>query len=457
MLFVMGVQAPSGRRRGAPGPTAQTEVKLCPQCGAQYPAAYKVCPRDRATLELLGGAADDDPMIGEVLASAFCITGVLGEGGMGRVYEAEHVRLPRRYAVKVIASHLARHHEAVGRFEREAQAAARVVHPNVLDVVDVVRAKDGRPCIIAEFLDGEELGDFLDQGNRLEPAQAIEVCRQACRALTAAHGQGIVHRDLKPANLFMCRRPDGELLVKVLDFGVAKMGDGASLTKTGTVVGTPSYMAPEQARGLPSVDGRADVYSMGAVLYRMLGGRPPFDHDDPASILLAVVNEPPTPLRQLNPAVSPALERIVAAAMTKEPEHRYPSAAAFESALASYAKQAEVGERTAPLGVAPAPAPSYPQLLAHSPTLPTHSPTLPEAPQRSTIASGAPPAGPSVMTVVVGAALVGVAILALVGAILVLVSSRRDLGDSTGLLATLFFAIVATAGAAFAASMRQKR
>ncbi len=454
MLREMGVQAPTGRRRGAPGPTAQTEVKICPQCGGQYPAAYKVCPRDRAVLEILGGAPEDDPMIGEVLASAFCITGVLGEGGMGRVYEAEHVRLPRRYAVKVIAQHLARHPEAVGRFEREAQAAARVIHPNVLDVVDVVRARDGRPCIIAEFLDGEELGEFLDRGNRLEPVQAVEVCRQACRALTAAHAQGIVHRDLKPANLFMCKRPDGELLVKVLDFGVAKMGDGASLTKTGTVVGTPSYMAPEQARGLPSVDGRADVYSMGAVLYRMLGGRPPFDHDDPASILLAVVNEPPVPLRQLNPNVSPALERIVMAAMTKEPEQRYPSAAAFEAALASFAKTFEHGERTAPLGVAPAAAPSVLQV----PVVPlVHSATMPDPP-RATLPN-TPPAtsAPSVVGVVIAAALVGVAILAAVGAILVLVSSKRELGDSTGLLATLFFAIVATAGAAFVATLRRKR
>lgn len=271
---------------------------------------------------------------------------------MGRVYEAEHVRLPRKFAVKVVAPELARNAEALGRMEREAQAASRVLHPNVLDVVDVVRVHDGRPCMVTELLEGEELGVMLDRVNKLPLLQAIDICKQTCRGLSAAHAQGIVHRDLKPANLFLCHREGEPSVLKILDFGVAKMMDGAQLTRFGTVVGTPTYMAPEQARGAPDVDARADVYGVGAVLYHLVAGQPPFEDDEPARILSRVVMDNPRPMRQIDPSIPPALEAIVSRAMAKQPQDRTATVKALEAeltALQTYLENAARAQHAPPV------------------------------------------------------------------------------------------------------------
>jgi tRNA A-37 threonylcarbamoyl transferase component Bud32 len=316
------------------------QSKRCPKCGEGYPFDFRVCPKDGTAL-VVELTAQEDPLIGELIGDTYCITGVVGEGGMASVYEAEHARLPKRFAVKVLLAELARNAEAIGRFEREAQAAARIIHPHVLDVVDVLHTSDGRPCLVTELMEGEELGSLFDRVHKLAPVPAIEICRQAARGLAAAHANGVVHRDLKPANLFLCRREDGGFHVKILDFGVAKMTDGANLTRVGTVVGTPAYMAPEQARGLPDVDARADVYAIGAVLYQLVSGHPPFEEGDPAKVLLKVATESPPPLRSIDPTIPLPVCHLVARAMAHSVHERIPSAAELARALAELGKDLE--------------------------------------------------------------------------------------------------------------------
>ena len=327
------VDDPQSRGRRVAGGEAPT--RRCPMCGAQYPLDFKVCPKDATSLDM-PASSGEDPLIGEVLAGSFCITGVLGSGGMGRVYEAEHVRLPRRFAVKIMHEQLASYPEAVARFEREAQAVARVVSENVFDVVDVVRAKDGRPCIVSELLEGEELGDLLDRQGKLPLITGIAIARQVCRGLAAAHAVGVVHRDLKPSNLFVQKRDNGGLNVKILDFGVAKVTDGAALTHTGMVVGTPAYMAPEQARGSSNVDARVDIYAVGALLYRMLTGAPPFPEEDAAHTLTRLLTEDPPRPRDIDRSIPEGVEALIQRAMARAPEDRPATVQDLDRLLSSF-------------------------------------------------------------------------------------------------------------------------
>lgn len=430
-----------------PASEADEQKKRCSTCGSEYPSDYKVCPKDGTRLET-PRADDDDPLVGEVLAGSFLIVGVVGEGGMGRVYEAEHVRLPRRFAVKVIAEQFARHQEAMGRFEREAQAAARVHHPNVLDVVDVVRAADNRPCIVTELLEGEELGVALERRKKLPVAEAVDIIRQACLGLAAAHAEGIVHRDLKPSNLFLCTRREGGHAVKVLDFGVAKVTDGAALTRVGTVVGTPAYMAPEQARGLPGVDARADVYAIGAVLYHLVTGRPPFDDDEPGRILMRVATERPAPVRRIDPGIPEMLELIIQGAMAPDPSQRFASASELESQLAAFASDAERAAR-APARQTPAP---------HSPTLvdPLPPVVVAPAPVAAAPARPEPPARGARPPAASGFAAAAAAAFAVIGIVVVLVSDRKELFESRFALAGIFAAVVAAAVVALVLGSRAR-
>ncbi len=273
-------------------------------------------------------------MVGQLLSGTYEILRVIGEGGMGRVYEARHSRLAnKRFAVKMLHQELARQSEVVTRFQREAEAASGLSHPNVVGVFDVNTAPDGRPYIVAELLEGEQLGDHLDRRQKLPISEAIPIVRQVCRALSVAHQNGIVHRDVKPENVFLLGGQGG---VKVLDFGISKISEGADqLTKTGMVMGTPDYMAPEQARG-DRVDARADVYAVGAILYRALTGRKPFEGLDPmATLTAALVQEPPRP-SSIETSIPIALEMVIQHAMAKEPRERFQSMDELDQALVGF-------------------------------------------------------------------------------------------------------------------------
>jgi serine/threonine protein kinase len=304
--------------------------RRCPACDRRFPAAFKVCPHDATPLQ--DAPDDEDPMIGAVLGGSYEVIRMVGEGGMGRVYEARHQRLTtKRFAVKMLHPDLARQPEVVTRFQREAEASSVLSHPNVVDVFDVSSSADGRPYIVAELLQGEELGNHLDRVGRMTPAAAAHVVRQVAAALGAAHAAGIVHRDVKPENVFLT---GDSAHVKVLDFGISKVGDNKDgLTKTGTVMGTPDYMAPEQARG-DRVDARADIYAAGAILYRAVTGKKPFEGlDDPMATLTAVLTQEPPRPSELNPAIPLSLELVIQKAMAKNPAERFQSMAELDAAL----------------------------------------------------------------------------------------------------------------------------
>jgi eukaryotic-like serine/threonine-protein kinase len=279
----------------------------------------------------------DDPFVGTHLGGSFVVRRVLGEGAMGRLYEASHERLDRRFAVKVLHRELSRRDDLRVRFEREARVMGRLRSDHVVDVVDVLTAPDGRTCIVTELLEGETLEAYVDaRGGRLGVADAVHLTRQCLRGLSAAHTLHVVHRDVKPDNLFLARDSSGRITLKLLDFGIAKSGGDAELTAAATVMGTPAYMAPEQARSSARADVRSDLYAVGAVLYRVLAGRPPFLEEDVQATLVRVLESAPERLTSLVPTVPPGLAAVVERAMAREPGQRYASAHELDLALAPF-------------------------------------------------------------------------------------------------------------------------
>ncbi|WP_434421596.1 serine/threonine-protein kinase [Nannocystis pusilla] len=320
----------------SPGEQDRTVLpRRCPTCGEHFPLDYKVCPRH--AVELVGvDSQTDDPYIGSTLAEKYRIEAVIGDGGMGRVYEAKHVRMPgRTVAVKILHRVLASDAEVVSRFRREAEIAGTIVHPNVVQIHDVDQTIDGTPFIVCERLVGEDLGQHLDRVGRIGVRETVHILRQAAAVLMVAHSRGVIHRDLKPTNLFLVGDPASPT-VKLIDFGIAKLHDPkASQTQTGMIMGTPAYMAPEQARG-SKVDGRADLYALGAIAYRCVTGRPPFDIDDAAAALHAVLtSEPPRP-RAILRELPEAFEMVLQRAMAREPAQRYADLEEFDAALAGF-------------------------------------------------------------------------------------------------------------------------
>ena len=315
--------------------------RRCPTCGERFPPDYKVCPRHAQPLVEID-ASNDDPYIGATLAESYRIESVIAEGGMGRVYEALHLRLPgRALAIKVLHHTFANDAEIVSRFCREAEIAGAIEHPNVVKIYDVDRTLEGTPFIVYERLVGEDLGQRLDRVGRMSVPETVHVLRQVCAVLAAVHARGVIHRDLKPTNLFLVGDPQRST-VKLIDFGIAKLHDPskASHTRTGTVMGTPAYMAPEQARG-DRVDTRADLYAIGAIAYRCVTGRSPYDSEDAAAALHGVLTaEPPRP-RTLAPDLPVAFEMVLQKAMARDPADRYATLAELDAALAGFTGAAE--------------------------------------------------------------------------------------------------------------------
>jgi eukaryotic-like serine/threonine-protein kinase len=317
----------------------------CPTCNNTYPGDFTICPRD-ATPRADQIAAATDPLIGEVLGRTYRIVRVLGEGGMARLYEAEHLRIDARYAIKVIHDDLSRDPDLLARFEREARAAARIHSEHVVRMIDVLRTADNRPCLVTELLDGEDLQAMLDRVKKLSVAEAIPIARQICRAVAAAHAVGVIHRDLKPSNVFLCKDAGGPL-VKVFDFGVAKLEDDEKmLTRTDTVMGTAAYMAPEQARRAADAGPLADVYSTSAVLYHMLTGQPPYGNVPAFSRLALVLHEEPARPRSLDPGIPDGIEAVIQHAMARERTVRVQSALELEAQLAAFDRSPSAAKRT---------------------------------------------------------------------------------------------------------------
>lgn len=282
---------------------------------------------------------EGDDLVGSTLNGTYVVERLLGEGGMGRVYMARHTRIAqKRVAVKVLHSEFSGRDDVLARFQREAEAAAAISHPNVLTVLDIDVTPRGMPYLVCEYLEGIDLADYLKEVKRLDVVDALSITRQLCRGLGAAHERGVIHRDLKPPNVFLVgdfkKGAPPKLFAKLLDFGLSRFhAEGEqSLTKTGFIMGTPSYMAPEQARG-KRVDHRADVYGLGTILYTVLTGRTPFDEETPQATILAVLNQEPPRPRSLVPSIPPHLELVIERAMAKDPEARYQSMAEFEAAL----------------------------------------------------------------------------------------------------------------------------
>ncbi|MCA9654655.1 MAG: serine/threonine protein kinase, partial [Myxococcales bacterium] len=275
---------------------------------------------------------------GTVLDGRYQIGRVLGAGGMGAVFEARHLRLDRRVAVKVLKPTLMHRDDYVKRFLREARAASKIRHPNVVEIIDYGEMSDRTVYTVMELLLGEDLSSRLKRVGRMSWSQSRWILVQIVRALHAAHSQGIIHRDIKPANCFLLAGVEGQELVKVLDFGIAKLdqleADERPLTGTSEILGTPSYMAPEMARGI-SADARSEVYSVGVLAYRMLGGKVPFDGNNAFDVLLQHATQPPPPLQRLAPDLPPQVVELVHQPLPKDPEARPQDMAKVEELMLS--------------------------------------------------------------------------------------------------------------------------
>ncbi len=275
---------------------------------------------------VLDGPPMPDPMIGQQLGKDYQVLECIGIGGMGVVYLVEHAALRKRFAAKVLSKELATDAEARGRFQTEAHAASQLEHENIVNLTDYGVTADGRPYLIMELLRGQTLDQRLAAGP-LPLEEIVAIVIPVARGLAEAHAEGIVHRDVKPENVFLTQRSGGRWGVKVLDFGIAKTPvKGTKLTKTGQALGSPMYMAPEACRG-DEVDHRADIYSLGVLMYLLWCGRVPFDDDNLLKVLQMQVSDPVPAPRTINPEISPAIEAVILRALEKDADRRFLSIA----------------------------------------------------------------------------------------------------------------------------------
>ena len=280
--------------------------------------------------------------IGATVGGKYRIERLLGRGGMGAVFAAQNTAIGKRVALKFLSVDAARDRDAARRFQREAQAASLIESEHIVQVFDAGASDDGVPFLVMEELKGEDLRSKFARERTLEPDVASAIASQVLRALVRAHAAGIVHRDLKPDNVFLCRRDDGSLLVKLVDFGISKLDRGTlseRLTRRGTVLGSAYYMSPEQAQASDAVDQRADLYSVGAILFEMLTGRPPHTGPTLESVLVQICTQAAPSVTSLRPDTPPVLARSIARSLEREPDARFANAAEMLAAL---------GEKSAP-------------------------------------------------------------------------------------------------------------
>jgi eukaryotic-like serine/threonine-protein kinase len=280
---------------------------------------------------------------GQIIDAKYKVIRLIGEGGMGTVYEGENTRIARRVAIKVLHAQVAALSDFVARFEREAKAVARIGSQHVCDVLDLGDLPNGDRYIVMEYLEGTSFEDRLVERGKLTPAQLAPIAFELLEGLGTMHLAGVIHRDLKPANIFLSRTSGGRgEVVKILDFGVAKLqplaGEVGSMTQTGTMMGTPLYMSPEQARGARDVDGRTDLYAASVMFYRALTGQLPYNAETLNELLFKIVLEDPKPLRDVAPEVDEVFAAIVHKGLARELPQRFQSARAFQDEIAIWGK-----------------------------------------------------------------------------------------------------------------------
>lgn len=295
-----------------------------------------------AAVTVAEGAPAKDRFVGMMLGERYRVLRLLGEGGMGKVYLAEHEQIGKKVAIKCLSQEMASHPMVVERFRREARAATAVGNEHIVDVTDMGETPDGAPYIVMEALDGIEFGDLIEEVGAMPIGRSVRIVRQACDALAAAHDKGIVHRDLKPENLFLVTRGGDSDFVKVLDFGISKFqesanGANASLTQTGMTMGTPLYMSPEQAQGLKSTDHRTDIYSLGVILYMALTGRAPFHAETFPLLIVAIVTGDVPSIRNLRSDIPVALDFVIQRCLAKDPDERFSNCLELAEALKPFA------------------------------------------------------------------------------------------------------------------------
>ncbi len=274
--------------------------------------------------------------VGDVLAGKYRVNKILGIGGMGMVVAATHLELDQRVAIKFMLPGSHESAETSARFLREAKAAGRLNSDHVCRVMDVGRFDNGAPYIVMEYLQGEDLGAVLRRRSPLRVSEAVDFILQGIEGIAEAHANGIIHRDLKPENLFLHKRNDGSPIIKVLDFGISKFAKGGGSTSTRDIMGSPAYMAPEQMESSTNVDQRADLWSLGVVLYRMVTGKPPFHGDTLPLLCMHVVNDDPEPMSAVRGDLPDGFEAVVMKCLQKEPVDRYRDVGELAAALAPF-------------------------------------------------------------------------------------------------------------------------
>ncbi|HEX4457204.1 MAG TPA: protein kinase, partial [Polyangia bacterium] len=317
---------------------AKPVAMVCPACNSRYDEGGAFCSRDGTPLVANTDAGKTD-LVGQVLADRYRVLRLIGEGGMGQVYESQHVNINKRFAIKLLRPEIVSNPEAVARFRQEAWSASSIGHDNIIEIEDFATLPSGAVYLAMEFLSGQSLAERMRVEPKLTFAESLELCLQVGSGLGAAHEKSIVHRDMKPENIFLAQK-HGRVIAKILDFGIAKVSgaDGnKSLTRTGTIFGTPHYMSPEQALGR-ALDHRSDIYSVGVIMYELFTGRVPFEAESFMGILTKHITTAPIPPRQLSPALSADVEAVILKAMAKEPDERYQTMEELSSDLAIIAE-----------------------------------------------------------------------------------------------------------------------
>jgi serine/threonine protein kinase len=318
----------------------------CPHCRAQLADDARFCPACGKSVVATESSGSSIPvaekdMVGREVAGRYRITKKLGEGGMGAVYRAEQISLKRQVAVKVLRPEVSQNQQLVRRFDAEAQAVAKLNHPNIVGIYDNGQDTDGSLFIAMEYIEGKSLRSVVNHEAPLHPARALQIASQVAAALTEAHAHSIVHRDLKPDNVMLQDRARQKDVVRVLDFGIAKLRDDSratqqAMTQAGDMLGTPQYMAPEQIKG-EHIDGRTDVYALGCMIYEMITARQPFEATTVMAMLSKHLMEGVTAPSQRRPdlGISPDIDRLVLTAMMKDPAARPPTMEVYGEQIAS--------------------------------------------------------------------------------------------------------------------------